>query len=267
MELHSNRSQHPVFRDSRTGSDVLPNNSGRAFPILGKLLGARRISSHRDQSHDGRRVGHRQHLRLYSVILGLCPLLTPLAVVAAEDTPITAIANPQATSSGSVTNQAVQVLQGPYATNSYGGGVSCQGPTMNITPFLSSSVSGQWPYEAYAELDEHPGPDRTGQKNSWSFNPGVSLTISIPLDAQLQDQCKSAAATWTRRQKAEADKARLDFELVRLLRCGEAMKAGISFHPRSPYAKICGDVVVRVKQPTPKPASSSPSGTPSSASK
>ena len=42
------------------------------------------------------------------------------------DTPVTAIANPQAVSSGSVTNQAVQVLQGPYITNSFGGGVQCQ---------------------------------------------------------------------------------------------------------------------------------------------
>jgi len=30
-----------------------------------------------------------------------------------------------------------------------------------------------------------------------------------------------------------------------LLKCGEAIKSGISFHPESPYAKICADVVVR----------------------
>ena len=53
------------------------------------------------------------------------------------------------------------------------------------------------------------------------------------------------------RQQAEADKARLDFELVRLMRCGEAMKAGVHFHPSSPYAQICADVVVI--QPTPPP--------------
>jgi len=37
----------------------------------------------------------------------------------------------------------------------------------------------------------------------------------------------------------------LDFELVRLLKCGEAIKSGISFHPTSPYAKVCSDVVVK----------------------
>ena len=45
--------------------------------------------------------------------------------MAEETVPVTAIANPQATSSGSVTNSAVQVLNGPYITNSYGGGVQC----------------------------------------------------------------------------------------------------------------------------------------------
>jgi hypothetical protein len=32
---------------------------------------------------------------------------------------------------------------------------------------------------------------------------------------------------------------------VRLLKCGEAVKNGISFHPDSPYAKICADIVVK----------------------
>jgi hypothetical protein len=47
----------------------------------------------------------------------------------------------------------------------------------------------------------------------------------------------------------------LDFELVRLLKCGEAIKNGISFHPDSPYAKICADVVV--KYPSVKEAAAS----------
>lgn len=162
------------------------------------------------------------------------------------DVPVTAVANPQATSTGSVTNQAVQVLQGPYVTNSYGGGVSCQGPTFNLTPFLTTTNSGQTPFEDFANLDNDPITplERTGQKDNWSRNFGISGTISIPLDGGLQERCKAAAEVWTNRQRAETDKARLDFELVRLLKCGEAMKAGIHFHPQSPYAKICADVVV-----------------------
>ena len=45
------------------------------------------------------------------------------------------------------------------------------------------------------------------------------------------------------RMQAEADKARLDFELVRLLKCAEAMQQGFTFHPESPYAAICADIV------------------------
>ena len=49
---------------------------------------------------------------------------------------VSATANPIANSSGSVTNQAIQVLQGPYITNTYGNGVSCQGSTFNLTPYI-----------------------------------------------------------------------------------------------------------------------------------
>ena len=176
-------------------------------------------------------------------VFALTALLSP-AAYAQGDTPVTAIANPQAVSSGSVVNNATQVLNGPYHTNSYGGGVMCQGPTLNISPFLTTSVSGQYPYEAYAQLDGEGDLDRTGQKNSWSFNPGISATISIPLDNRAQDMCQQAAASHTARINAETAKAQLDFELVRLLRCGEAVRAGVYFHPDSPYAAICADVVV-----------------------
>ena len=70
------------------------------------------------------------------------------------------------------------------------------------------------------------------------------MTISIPLDAELQDLCKNAARNVASRSQVETDKARLDFELVRLIRCGEAHRAGVMFHPDSPYAAICADVIV-----------------------
>ena len=37
---------------------------------------------------------------------------------------------------------------------------------------------------------------------------------------------------------------RLDFELARLKNCGELMKAGVIFHPKSPYHAVCADVVL-----------------------
>ena len=76
-------------------------------------------------------------------------------------------------------------------------------------------------------------------------NYGISAGFNIPLDGGLMELCKARAKVEIERQKAEADKARLDFELVRLLKCGEAYKAGVMFHPDSPYYKICADVVVK----------------------
>ena len=37
---------------------------------------------------------------------------------------------------------------------------------------------------------------------------------------------------------------RLDFEIARLKNCGELMQKGIMFHPRSPYAAVCADVIL-----------------------
>tara|TARA_R100000329_G_scaffold36570_1_gene34473 strand:+ start:354 stop:1358 length:1005 start_codon:yes stop_codon:yes gene_type:complete len=77
---------------------------------------------------------------------------------------VSATANPIANSSGSVTNQAIQVLQGPYVTNTYGGGISCQGPTANITPFVTHSRSYQDPFERYYLEPQYDGRDVKGQK-------------------------------------------------------------------------------------------------------
>jgi hypothetical protein len=122
------------------------------------------------------------------------------------------------------------VLQGPYALNTYGGGVSCQGATFSISPFLMHSGNNSDDPKSFAS-----------RNGNW----GVSAGLNIPLDRNLMDLCRKRASTEIARQQAEADKARLDFELVRLLKCGEAIKSGISFHPDSPYYKICADIVVR----------------------
>jgi len=160
----------------------------------------------------------------------------------AQESPVSNIAGPSASATGNVTNQAVQVLQGPFAVNTYGGGIQCQGPTMSISPFIMGSRNYNWDPDSF----------ETG-----SGNAGLSLGFNFPLDGSLLEQCKSAADAQIARNQAEADKARLDFELVRLLRCGEAMKAGIRFHPESPYAGICGDVLV-VQPPQPPPPEPKP---------
>ena len=185
-----------------------------------------------DRTSNHNRQHYKFALGIYAVVASLSG--TPVFAQAAPSN--TNIAGPSASATGNVTNQAVQVLQGPFAINSYGSGVKCQGLTFNIAPFLMGSRNYNWDPESYL----------TG-----SGNMGISASFQVPLDQESMRLCKERARTEITRQQAEADKARLDFELVRLLKCGEAMKQGVRFHPQSPYAKICADVIVI--NPKPKP--------------
>ena len=87
-------------------------------------------------------------------------------------------------------------------------------------------------------------PTRTNQQDSYNLSVGLSATWSRPLDKNLQELCKQAAATQIALNGQVLSNKRLDFEIARLKNCGELMKAGIMFHPKSPYAKVCADVVL-----------------------
>ena len=187
-----------------------------------------------DRSQNYRRFGNKFNICLYTITGILLLTLAGSTRSKAQQAPSnTNIAGPSASATGNVTNQAVQVLQGPFAVNTYGGGVSCQGPTMSISPFALGNYNGSNDPETY-------------QSHNGNF--GMSLGFNFPLDGSLQELCKERVRTEISRQNAEAAKARLDFELVRLLKCGEAIKSGITFHPDSPYYKVCSDVVVRYPQ-------------------
>ena len=193
-----------------------------------------------------------------------------------------------ANSSGSVTNQAIQVLQGPYITNTYGDGISCQGSTLNITPYVTGSLSQQHPFEhmydnpVYNNVDgdddglpDNPGeilyyvPTRTGMTNNSNLSVGFSATLSIPMNKDQQRLCEEAATTHNQYRAQLLANKRLDFEIARLKNCGELLKSGIYFHPRSPMAKVCADVIVVNKNtiaphhhPISRPSSSAKSESP-----
>ena len=178
-----------------------------------------------DRSHNRNKFGYKFNLCLYSIAI-----LFGGTAYAQSAPSNTNIAGPSASATGNVTNQAVQVLQGPYAVNTYGSGVSCQGATLSVSPFVMGNLNSS----------QDPATFQTQ-----SGNAGISLGFNVPLDGGLMEICKARAKVEIQRQQAEADKARLDFELVRLLKCGEAIKNGVSFHPSSPYANICADIVVK----------------------
>ena len=176
---------------------------------------------------------------------------------------VSATANPVANSSGSVTNQAIQVLQGPYITNTYGDGIQCQGATMNVTPYVTRTGTWRDPYEAFFNdpvynmadnnddnIPDNPGeilyyvPTRTGQKSTQNINIGLSATISIPLDKKAMQQCKESVALHNEYRTQVIANKRLDFEIARLKNCGELKQKGIVFHPKSPYYSVCADVML-----------------------
>jgi hypothetical protein len=176
-----------------------------------------------DRPHHRNTINHYINLCLYAVI--------STGTAFAQSTPApsnTNIAGPSASATGNVTNQAVQVLQGPYAVNTYGGGVSCQGATFSISPFAMSSNNNSDDPESFAS-----------RNGNW----GISAGLNIPLDNNLMNLCKRRAETEIARQQSEVEKSRLDFELVRGKLCLEMIKNGGFFHPESPYGKVCADIV------------------------
>ena len=227
----------------------------------------RTSDSDNNSKRNHRNKHNRYNFNLQSIgssVLSAISLLTITTPVLANTDVggVSATANPVANSSGSVTNQAIQVLQGPYITNTYGNGIQCQGATANITPYITRTGSWSDPYESIfqdpvydlsTDADGNlinPGgvlyyvPTRTGQKSNQNINLGFSATISIPLDKQLQKQCKEAAAANIKLMQQTHANKRLDFEIARLKNCGQLKIEGIVFHPKSPYYSVCSDVVL-----------------------
>ena len=297
------------FTERRNLHDI---KSWRQFSVYPELFWTRN-----DESDDHTKSNHcpvrdRRNKYVYAIVATFLGVINPGVALAESVGGVSATANPIANSSGSVTNQAIQVLQGPYITNTYGNAISCQGPTANFTPYIQYSNSWKDPFErtynepqydntdftgrtttqtvtvknypwedwyddrtytnsdgetvrAYEDgadmpievevdgpdgIPDNPGeviwekPVRTNMVANNNFNIGLSATLSLPLDKKLQRLCKLAATTQIEQQRQLTANKRLDFEIARLKNCGELMKQGIMFHPKSPYASICADVVV-----------------------
>jgi len=247
---------------SKQQTKLHTDNTRPKLSIHRKLFWARPFKSHNNTENNNhtKRNKHNKHLLK---LISICLLGTASPTFASDIGGVSATANPVANSSGSVTNQAIQVLQGPYITNTYGNGVQCQGPTMNVTPFVTGNIAIKRPYEDYwmdpvynnvdannDDVPDNPGqilyykPVRTGQKDSTTLSVGVSATWSKPLDKELQKLCKEIATANIAAQNQNVANKRLDFEIARLKNCGELMKAGIMFHRNSPYFAVCADVVL-----------------------
>lgn len=159
----------------------------------------------------------------YKYALGILAVIFISPVRANESTTVSA--QPQASISGSVANQAVQINQGSLSTQSFGVGHFCNGPVLSITPYFLRTESRATSY-------------------SQNKNYGGQVSVSFPLDGSAVELCKALA-------KRELEKVRLDYELVRIKECINIMKSGFTIHPESKFSFICADVIPIAKAPSP----------------
>jgi len=135
-----------------------------------------------------------------------------------------------------VTNQAVQFQNNGAPSRQQMGGyngraIACNGPTMTFSPFWLASENKPYDPESYSR--------------GWNY--GAQINFMVPLDMSITEQCKTLA----RRQN---EKMRVDYELVRALKCAELMKMGFTIRPGSRIEHMCNDVVpiVSLINTTPK---------------
>ena len=199
-----------------------------------------------NQSNNSLRKCYRNNLSLLAIIL----FSSSSALANTSQT-----AAPVANTSASLTNMAIQTLQGNLIQNQYGGGVVCQGPMLTFSPFVTDSHSFSKPreywYDSPVYSDEgdilYHQRTRTGQKDNFSLNVGASLTFSMPLDKRFQERCLKNAKLQGDHQQQLIENKKLDWHIARLRECGRLRRDGIEFAKDSPYFHLCEDVVVKPK--------------------
>ena len=203
--------RYPQWGHFERFHNLFSNQRGRTVPT-GDCCSGRRSSG----EHRGRR-NNRVNLHYYLAI----GLLSVSPAFANNDPKVQNTSNPVAAATGNVTNQAVQFQNNGAPSRQYfASNVSCNGPTMQLSPF-------------YMGNDTIPH-ETTGYVRSNNF--GMQVNFSVPLDFGMIDLCKSLA-------KKHEQKLRLDYELVRALKCTEIMKTGFTFRPGSRVEVLCHDIV------------------------
>ena len=138
------------------------------------------------------------------------------------------VANPVAAATGNVTNQAVQFQNnGAPSRQHYGPNISCNGATMTFSPFYMGNHTKPWDID-----EEGMRPSSYTMAENW----GGQINFMIPLDREGLNRCRSMAAR-------QEEKMRLDYELVRVLKCSELQQKGFMLVPESRVYSMCSDVI------------------------
>ena len=168
------------------------------------------------RNHQHRR-GYRFNLYHYFIV----GLLAVSPAYAEEEPTVENTSSPVAAATGNVTNQAVQFQNNGSSSRQYfAANSSCNGTTMQFSPF-------------YLGNDTIPSDD-SGYVRSNNY--GVQLSFTVPLDGGMVETCKAIA-------RKHEQKMRLDYELVRALKCTEIMRTGFTFRPGSRVEMLCNDIV------------------------
>ena len=162
-----------------------------------------------------------RHYFYYGILISLLSI----APVKAEENNV---ANPVAAATGNVTNQAVQFQNnGAPSRQHYGSNISCNGATMTFSPFYMGNHTKPW------DIDEDGmRPSSYTLAENW----GGQINFMVPLDREGLNRCRSIAAR-------QEEKMRLDYELVRVLKCAELQKKGFMLKPNTHIANMCYDVI------------------------
>ena len=183
--------------------------------------------------------------------------------------------NTTSNSSGSVVNQAVQVVpsrQFQYQMNT----ITCQGATLNISPFVSTTYGFATPFESHFDRPVYSRRDiegnfdddnnaigdgdvdsgyrgeilyfekvRTGQKQSnVSINGGITATFSIPLDRTAIKECREAMKKQNELYESSLAAKWVNYEMSRAKTCADNYKNGFRFKEGTPMALVCSDIEI-----------------------
>ena len=182
-----------------------------------------------DKSSQPSSIGNRNRKRnRHYIYYGFLVSLLSIAPAKASDPETNNVSNPVAAATGNVTNQAVQFQNnGAPSRQHYGPNISCNGATMTFSPFYMGNHTKPW------DIDEDGmRPSSYTMAENW----GGQINFMIPLDREGLRRCRSIAAR-------QEEKMRLDYELVRALKCAELQQKGFMLMPGSRVYSLCSDVI------------------------
>ena len=204
-----------IWRNSRFRFGIYFTHSWRPFRARsGNKSSKSSIISNRNRKRN-------RHYFYYGILVSLLSI----APVRAETDNV---ANPVAAATGNVTNQAVQFQNnGAPSRQHYGPNISCNGATMTFSPFYMGNHTKPW------DIDEDGmRPSSYTMAENW----GGQINFMIPLDREGLNRCRSMAAR-------QEEKMRLDYELVRVLKCAELQQKGFMLLPNTRVSGMCSDVI------------------------